>query len=77
MNTSSPTKPKSSVTTDGDDSEVQTTQRRTVSQPSQNVNPATETAAPPTSTEHTLNQPVVTEGGTPILNWSEMYDPHR
>ena len=34
VNTSSPASPESSVTTDRDDGEVQTTQRRTVSQPS-------------------------------------------
>ena len=64
VNTSSPTSSESSVTTDRDGGEVQTTQRRTESQPPRNVTSRAKTSAPATSMDDTSNQPPVTEGET-------------
>jgi predicted RNA-binding protein with TRAM domain len=72
--TSSPTSPASSVTTDRDDGEVQTTERQTVSQPSQDVTPAAETVAPSPPAESTSNQPPVTEGETLQLDIKDVGD---
>lgn len=53
VNTSSPTSPESSVTTDRDGGEVQTTQRRAESQPPRNATPRAKTSAPATSMDDT------------------------
>lgn len=74
VNTSSSASPESSVTTDRDDGEVQTTQRRTVSRSDRNVTPGAETSAPATSTDDTSNQPPVTEGETLQLDIEDVGD---
>jgi predicted RNA-binding protein with TRAM domain len=74
VNTSSPTSPESSVTTDRDGGEVQTTQRRAESQPPRNGTPRAKTSAPATSMDDTSNQPPVTEGETLQLDIEDVGD---
>jgi predicted RNA-binding protein with TRAM domain len=62
------------VTTDRDDGEVQTTQRRAEPQPPRSVTPGAETSAPATSTDDTSNQPPVTEGETLQLDIEDVGD---
>ena len=74
VNTSSPTSPESSVTTDRDGGEVQTMQRRAESHPPRNVTPRAKTSAPATSMDDTSNQPPVTEGETLQLDIEDVGD---
>jgi len=74
VNTSSPTSPESSVTTDRDDGEVQTTQTRAGPQFPRNVTPRDKTSAPETSTDDTSNQPPVAEGETLQLDIEDVGD---
>jgi predicted RNA-binding protein with TRAM domain len=74
VNTSRPASPESSVTKDRDGGEIQTTQRRAVSQPPWNVTPGAETSVPATSTDGTSNQPPVTEGETLQLDIEDIGD---
>jgi predicted RNA-binding protein with TRAM domain len=74
VNTSSPTSPESSVTTDRDDGEVQTTQRRAGPQLPRDVTPRAKTSAPASSPDETSNQPPVTEGETLQLDIEDVGD---
>jgi predicted RNA-binding protein with TRAM domain len=74
VNTSRSASPESSVTTDRDGGEVQTTHGRAEPQPPRNATPRAETSDPATSTDDTLNQPPVTEGETLQLDIEDVGD---